>query len=126
MAGLKNPTLDVSKAIAEAKAKGKGECLFISPSANQDPLLISHNVYTAFITLYIFLLFLDADNKPADDLTKLANIDVKDILSKTGGISKGILFHVCQLLLKEWEADSLGVLVEDMMQELLMGVTTQN
>ena len=29
-------------------------------------------------------------------------------------------------LLKEWAADSLGVLQEDMMQELLTGITTQN
>ena len=98
----------------------------ISPPTNQDPCLISHNVFTTYITLYIFLLFPDADNKPADDLTKLATVDVEDILVKTGDISKGILFHVCQSLLKEWGADLLGVLLGDMMQELLMGVTTQN
>ena len=99
---------------------------FISLPTNQDPLLISHYVFTIYITLYIFLLFPDANNKPPDDLTKSATIDVEDILAKTGDISKGILFQVCQSLLKEWGADSLGVLLEDTMQELLTGVTTQN
>ena len=99
---------------------------FISPPTNQDPLLISHSVFTIYSALYIFLLFPDAGNKPGDDLTKLATTDVEDILAMTWDISKGILFHVCQSLLKEWGADLLGVLLEDMMQELLIGVTTQN
>ena len=99
---------------------------FISPPTNQDLLLISHHVFTIYITLYIFLLFPDAANKLADNPTKLATLKVEEILAKTGDISKDILFHIHQSLLKEWGADSLGVLPEDVMQELLMGVTTQN
>ena len=71
------------------------------------------------------MLFPDANNKPVDDLTKLATNDVEDILAKMGDISKGILFHVCHSLLKEWEVDSLAVLPENIMQELLIWVTTQ-
>ena len=36
----------------------------------------------------------DADKKPADDLTKLAALDMDTLFSKTKGISKGILFNV--------------------------------
>ena len=54
-------------------------------------------------TLYIFLmLFPDADKEPADNLTKLAATDVDDLLSITRGISKGIIYNVCQSLLKKW------------------------
>ena len=68
-------------------------------------------------------MFSDADKKPADSLTKLAVMDVDDLLSKTRGISKGVVFNVCQSLVNEWGPDSLGVLPEDTMQELLTGVT---
>ena len=98
-------------------------------------LLFSHQlikIYFSFPTMfsqftshYIFsLLYPNANRKPDDDLTKLVALDIEDIIAKTGDISKDILFNVH--LLKEWGADSLGVLLEDMMQELLTGVTTQN
>ena len=62
---------------------------------------------------YIFPLpFSDADKKPANDFMKL---------TETKEISKGILFNVQQSLLQEWGPDSLGVLPDDMMQELLIG-----
>ena len=78
-------------------------------------------------TLYMFLmLFSYADKEPADNLTKLAVTIVDDLLSKTRSISKGIIYNVHQSLLKEWGLDSLGVLPEDTMQELLTGVTFQN
>ena len=67
-------------------------------------------------------MILDADKEPADNLMKLAVIDVDDLLSKTGGIRKGVIFNVHQSLLKEWGTDSLGVLHEDTMQELVTGV----
>ena len=35
----------------------------------------------------------------------------------------GVIIHVWQSLLKERVSDSLGVLTEDIMQELLTGVT---
>ena len=65
----------------------------------------------------------DADKKPADNLTKLAALDIDNLFAKTQGISKGVLFNVQQSLLKDWGPDSLGVLPEDIMQELLTGVT---
>ena len=65
----------------------------------------------------------DANKKPADNLTKLVELDIDNLFAKTHGISKGVLFNVQQFLLKEWEPDSLGVLPEDIMQELLTGVT---
>ena len=60
-----------------------------------------------------------------EDLTSLAVLDIKDILSKTSSISRGVLFNICQSVLKELGPDSLGVLPEDRMQELLTGVPTQ-
>ena len=72
------------------------------------------------------MCFQVADQKPADNLTKLADIDVDDLVSKTRGISNGVLFNVWQSLLKEWGPDSLGVLWEDTMQELLTEVTFQD
>ena len=38
-------------------------------------------------------------------------------------ISKGMIYNIQQTLLKEWGPDSLGVLPEDTMQELLTGVS---
>ena len=38
-------------------------------------------------------------------------------------ISKGMIYNIRQTLLKEWGPDSLGVLPEDTMQELLTGVS---
>ena len=123
-ADLENPTPDVSRAIVEAKATGKGRH--------------SHNFHTflkvirAFhfisspITHIIFNvshLLADADKQPADSLTKAAALDIDNLLPKMPGISKGVLFNIWQALLKEWGPDSLGVLLEDTMQELLTGVT---
>ena len=50
-------------------------------------------------TLHVFL---DADKEPADNLTKLAAVDVDDLLSKTRDINKGVLSNMWQSLLKEW------------------------
>ena len=70
---------------------------------------------------YFPLSFTDADKSPAEELTSLAAVDIEDILSKTNSISRGVLFNVHQSMLKEWGPVSLGVLLEDRMQELLMG-----
>ena len=75
------------------------------------------------ITPNVSHLLAEANKKPVDSLTKLAALDIDNHLARTQGISKGVLFHVQQALLKEWGHDSLGVLVEDTMQELLTGVT---
>ena len=71
-------------------------------------------------TLY---LFSDANKEPADNLARLAAMDVDVLLSKTRGISKGVIFNVWQSLLREWGPGSLGVLLEDTRQELLTGVS---
>ena len=68
-------------------------------------------------------MFSDADKKPADNLTKLAALDMDALFSRTKGISKGVLFNIRQSLLKDWGPDSLGVLLEDIMHEQLIVVT---
>ena len=67
-------------------------------------------------------LFTDADNQLADDLSKVAAINIESLLSRTSEISKGIIYNICQSLLKEWGPESLGILPEDMIQQLLTGV----
>ena len=37
-------------------------------------------------------------------------------------ITKGVMYNICQSLLKEWGPESLSVLAEDMIQQLLTGV----
>ena len=94
-AGLENPTSDVSRAIAEAEATGKGRH--------------SHSFYTFLImiktfhstsspiipiTLNVSHLLVDAEKQPADSLTKLAALDIDNLMIKTQSISKGVLFNV--------------------------------
>ena len=123
IAGLKNPTPDVSRSIAEVEAAGKGKHShsfhtflkvirafhFISSPITHTTFNVSH-------------LLIEADKQPTDSLTKVAALDIDNLLIKMPGISKGTLFNVQQALLKEWRPDSLGVLPEDTMQELLTGV----
>ena len=94
-AGLKNPIPDISRAIAEAEATGKGEHShsfhiflemirafhFISPPISPFALDLSH-------------LYTDADKQPADSLTKVAVLDIDNLLTKMPDISKGVLFNV--------------------------------
>ena len=109
-AGLENPIPDVSKAIAEAEATGKGRCYHFLHFINNYQTFISHPSLTTSTVLNTSYVFSDANEKPADNLTKLAAIHVDDLLSKTKGVIKGVLFKVQQSLLKEWGPDSLGVL----------------
>ena len=37
-------------------------------------------------------------------------------------ISKGVVYNICQSLLREWGHESLGVLPEEIIQQLLTGV----
>ena len=67
-------------------------------------------------------LFTDADAQLVDDLPKVAAISIDSLLSKMSEISKGVVYHICQSLLKEWGPESLGVLPEDTIQQLLTGV----
>ena len=125
-AGLENQPPDVSRAIAEAEVTGKGryDHSFYAFLTMTKTFHFTSPLLTPFIPNASHLL-VDADKKPADSLTKLAALDVDNLLVKTQGISKGVLFHVQQALLKEWGPDSLGVLLEDTMQELLTGVIFQ-
>ena len=75
---------------------------------------LSSSLITSVI-LNISLMLSDADKKPADNLPKLAALDMDNLFSKTKCISKGFLFNVQQSLLKDWGPDSLGVLLEDIM-----------
>ena len=65
---------------------------------------------------------LDVDKLLADSLAKVAAYDVDKLFSKASTISKGVVLNIHHSLLKEWGADSLGVLPEDTMQQLLMEV----
>ena len=67
-------------------------------------------------------LFPDADDQLADDLSKVAAINIESLLSKMSEIKKGTVYNICQSLLKEWGPESLGVLPEDTIQQLLTGV----
>ena len=82
---------------------------------------LSSSLITSII-LNISYMLSGANKKPADNLTKLAALDMDNLSAKTKDISKGVLFNVQQSLLKEWGPDSLGVLLEDITQELLTGV----
>ena len=94
-AGLENPTPDVSRAIAEAEGISKGRYFhifytlltifktfhFLSSSITPMTLTVSH-------------LLIDADRKPADNLTKLATLDIDNLLAKMQGIRRGVLLNV--------------------------------
>ena len=68
----------------------------------------------------------DADKQPAESLIKVAAFDVDKLLSKVSTTSEGPSFNIQQSLLKEWGLESLGVLPEDTMQQLLMEVKILN
>ena len=123
-AGLENPTSDVSKAIVEVEAAGKGRYSIFLYFHQQFPKFHFSSLCNYFFHIFnTSCVFLDAEKEPADNLTKLAAVDVDDLLSKTRDINKGVLSNMWQSLLKEWWPDSLGVLLEDINQELLTGVT---
>ena len=91
-AGLENSTPDVSKPIMETKAAGKGICsrFYIS---QQLPKFHFSSLFNYFYhVLNTSYVFSDANKEPADNLTKLAAVDVDDLLSKTRGISRGVIF----------------------------------
>ena len=89
--------------------------------SNQAELYISDLSNTP-ITFNVFHLFIDADRQPADNISKVATIDIDSLLTKTPDISKGMIYNIQQTILKKWSPESLGVLPEDPMQELLTGV----
>ena len=113
-AGLKNPTPDVSRAIAEAETSGNSKHSQF-PHFSISDQSYSFHIFSHYSYHLQFLLptFTDADTQAADSLTKVADLDIDNLLIKMRGISRGILFNVWQALLKEWGPDSLGVLPED-------------
>ena len=124
--GLENPTPDVSKAIAEVEVAGKGRCfqkIFVLLHQHWLECFTSQFSLITSIFLCVSHMLSYTNQKPTDNLTKLAALDMDILFSKTKCISKGVLFNVQQSLLREWGSDSLGVLPEDIMQELLTGVT---
>ena len=66
--------------------------------------------------------FIDVDKQPADNLSKVAAFDIDKLLFKTSQISHDVIFNIWHALLKEWGLESLGVLPEDTMQQLLTEV----
>ena len=40
--------------------------------------------------------------QPADNLSKVAALDIESLLMKTSDISKGVIYNIWQSLLKEW------------------------
>ena len=72
------------------------------------------------------MLFSDADKEPANNLTKLAVTDVDYLLSKTKGISKGVIYNV-SVSAKGMGARFLGCSTRGYYAwELFTGVTFQN
>ena len=55
-------------------------------------------------------------------MAKVAAYNVDTLFSKTSTISEGAVINICHSLLKEWGPESLGVLSEDVMQQLLTEV----
>ena len=96
--GLENPTPDVSKAIAETEAIGKGRCSLTMVKMFH----LSSSLITSII-LNISCMFSDADQKPADNLAKQVALDMDILFSKTKGNSKGVLFNVWQSFWKSWD-----------------------
>ena len=101
LAGLKNPSPDVSRAIAEAETTGKGKY----PHSSHTFLELIRAFYFissthTHITFSVFHLFTGADEQPADNLTKVAALGISTLLIKMSDISKGILYYVQQTLLK--------------------------
>ena len=84
-AGLENPTPDVSKGTAEAEATGKGRCsqkfFFVCISLTGVKTFHLSSSLITFIILNISYMLSDADKKPADNLTKLAALDMDNLFS---------------------------------------------
>ena len=72
--------------------------------------------------MYATSVFLDVDKLLVDSLVKVAAYDMDKLFSKTSSISEGAVLNIHHSLLKEWGPESLGVLPEDIMQQLLMEV----
>ena len=94
-AGLKNPTLGVSRAIAEAEATSKGKHPY-SFHTFLEMIRAFHFISSPItpFTLNVCHLYTVTDKQPADSLTKVAALDIDNLLTKMPDISKGVLFNV--------------------------------
>ena len=72
--------------------------------------------------MYSTVVFLDVDKLPVDSPAKVSAYDVDKLFLKTSTISDGAVLNIHHSLLKEWGLESLGVLPEDIMQQLLTEV----
>ena len=94
IAGLKNPTPDICRATAEAEAASKGK----HPHSFHTFLEMIRAFYFISSPIIPFALnvphlYTDADKQPADNLTKVAALDIDNLLTKTPDISKGVIFQ---------------------------------
>ena len=81
--------------------------------------MVVDKTYSSLLQLSAINPFIDADKQPADRLAKVPAFDVDKLLSKVSTISEGVIFNVQHSLLKELGLESLGVLPEDTMWQLL-------
>ena len=93
-AGLEK-TPDVSRAIVEVEAASKGRHSHIFYTFLK-MIRAFHFISSLIIpiTFNVYYLLIDADEQPADSLTKLVALDIDSLLVKMAGISKGVLFNV--------------------------------
>ena len=95
IAGLRNPTPDVSRAIAEAEATSKGK----HPHSFHTFLvmiIVFYFISSPIIpfTLNVVHFYTDVEKQPADTLTKVMALDIDNLLTKMPDISKGVLFNI--------------------------------
>ena len=121
-AGLLDPTPKITELSQRQKllAKVYFYKTFLLFSKNQAELPILDSQY-----LHLFQCPLSihrCNEQPADDLSKVAAMDIDSLFSKTSKISKGVIYNIHHSLLKEWGPESLGVLPDGTIQQLLTGV----
>ena len=90
LAGLKNPTPDISRAIAEVEVTGKGKYPH-SFHTFLEIIRAFHFISSHIIpfAINVLPLYTDVDKQPADNLTKVVPLDIDHLLTKMPDISKG-------------------------------------
>ena len=93
-AGQLDPTPDISKAISETEAISKVNSfrIFILFSIQAESYI--SGLSNTPITFNDLCLFLDANRQPANNLSKVATIDIDSLLTKTSDISKGVIYNI--------------------------------
>ena len=119
--GLLNQSLDVSEMLSEATTTDRGTYPYIMSFpqfAIRVPDLILLNTLSPFLS-YCIYYFLYIDIQPSESLYQVAALDIDRLLSNAPEISESDLFNVWESLLKDWGPETVGVLPEDTMQQLL-------